>query len=204
MPYLTPVFQLVGVFLLLACASADAQDSLRVPSQILLKRLAEAVDGNRHGGVIYIVARYDSLSPIAGVFRERREAEALARRLGSSHDVFGPYRRHPDLSARYPTDEMILFGCKHNRWTSEYTPICPERVFPLQSVQEISLTIRMRDGTTRTMDLGLMTDAVFLSQAAIDKFVIPYYEGIVGVDAAAAMRRDITERTTATSREPPP
>jgi hypothetical protein len=37
-------------------------------------------------------------------------------------------------------------------------------------------------------------DALFFSPAAIDKFVIPYYVRIMGVDSAAAYRRRLLSR----------
>jgi hypothetical protein len=168
----------------------------------LLKRLAEAVDGNRTGKPVYVVARYDSLSPVAGVFEERRDAEALARRLGSMHAVFGPYKH--DALGPLGDGNAFFAGCRHDGKRSDWIGYCPGFKLPWESIENISLTIRLRDGTTRTMDLGRTTDAVFLSLAAIDKFAIPYYASILGETAAASMRADIVARAASATTVPPP
>lgn len=47
-----------------------------------------------------------------------------------------------------------------------------------------SITITYEDGTQRT---GSGKDAVLLSEAAVEKFVIPYYTHVLGVDEAQKM-----------------
>jgi hypothetical protein len=164
---------------------------------VLLKRLAEAVDGNRTGREVYVVASYDSLNPVRGVFETRREAAALALRLGSSYDSFGPFVAPLELASLY------FFGCKHDRVFSYLDDICPppQFQFPTDSLAELTLTARLKDGTTRTLSLGPRADAVFLSLPAIDKFVIPYYARTIGVDSAAAMRARIVRGVRIRERE---
>ena len=192
-----------AALVLLSSFQADAQEPSRVPSQTLLKRLAEAVDGHRHGRSVYVVARYDSLSPVAAVFRERPEAEALARRMGRGYDVFGPYRYEPPQPPDWPPQpgysipEIAFGGCTHDGKTSAMEGICPQPFMPLDSIVGVFLTFRMRDGSTRPVNVPPSADAIFLTLPAIDKFVIPYYAGIIGADAAAAMRRNIVNRVAA-------
>lgn len=198
MTHLTAAFRVASALsVTFLSASVDAQDLARVPSQILLKRLAEAVDGNRHGRTIHIVARDDS---IVGIFENRGQADAEARRRGPTYWAFGGYKYLPPPRgvpepSRPEIPEIILGGCRHDGTRSEWGGICPQQVLSLASVESMSVVVKLKDGTTRTWDLGRSTDAVFLSQAAIDKFAIPYYVRILGVDAAAGMRRDILART---------
>jgi hypothetical protein len=39
--------------------------------------------------------------------------------------------------------------------------------------------------------MGPEVDAIFLTLPAIDKFMIPYYSRVFGIDSAAAMRTQI-------------
>lgn len=173
---------LLGAAVLLVTSTVQGQ-AVRHPSAILLKRLAEAVDGNRTGDSVFVVASYDSLSPVRGVFLSRDQAEAAARLAGRSYDVFGPFITMPELASG-----SIVVGCVHNARTSYWEPVCPQASFRASDVARISLRVQTRDGRTREFPVSSEVDAIFLSLPAIDKFVIPYYARIIGVQSAAAMR----------------
>jgi len=53
----------------------------------------------------------------------------------------------------------------------------------------VTLDITSPTGEKTREELDPDTDAVFLTLAAIDKFVIPYYTGLYGVERAAEIRR---------------
>jgi hypothetical protein len=170
---------------------AVAQQSTRMPSPVLLKRLGEAVDGHRTGRPVYVVASYDFPHPVTGVFERQRDARTQADSAGRSFDVFGPYQtvRDPGEFAAF------IMRCVHDGRTSMYgPPYCPNRIIvPLADVESIMLSVRVRDSTI-SVALPRETDAVFFTLAAIDKFVVPYYTRIVGVDSAAEMRQNIVRR----------
>lgn len=175
---------LAAIALLAIASPARAQEPRQPPSPILLKRLAEALDGHRTGTPVFIVACRDSLNRIGGVVATRREAESLARRLGPCFDTYGPYLALLDLLSQRGNP-----GCVHDGYTSNMIGlICPDNPFLLADVVSMTLVVRMRDGTVRERRMGPEVDAIFLTLPAIDKFVIPYYARIVGVDSAAAMR----------------
>lgn len=176
---------LISAAVFFLALNASAQPPRQPPSPVLLKRLAEAVDGNRTGTAVYVVASYDSLSPVRGVFSTRKEADILANRLGSSYDVFGPFMAPREMRSTW------FMICKHDRVGSWMDDICPPPQFPVDSLADLTLTARLKDGTTRVIPLGPGVDAVFMSLPAIDKFAIPYYARTLGVDSAAAMRRRI-------------
>jgi hypothetical protein len=161
-----------------------AQPPRQPPTPVLLKRLAEALDGNRTGVPVFIVASYDSMSPVRGVFTTRAAADTLAHRLGTSYDVFGPF-----VAAHEPQMTKV---CHHDGYLSYAEPICP-LVAPiaLANIAGYTLRVRMRDSSTRDIPIGRNIDAIFLSVPAIDKFMIPYYARIIGVDSAAALRASI-------------
>jgi hypothetical protein len=54
--------------------------------------------------------------------------------------------------------------------------------------------VRLKDGRTLRYPLDRATDAVFMSLAAIDKFVIPYYTRVLSVEDAAALRQEIVQK----------
>jgi hypothetical protein len=182
------VRRIAATSVFLVASYTNAQPVTRPPSPVLLKRLAEAVDGNRTGVPVYVVASHDSLSPVRGVFATRAEGDRQARLLGSSYEVFGPFMAPLDAAAPY-----YLMGCIHDGLFSMMGVYCPDpnKVLPKDSVVGLTIVARMRDGTTRNFPLSTTADAVFLTLPAIDKFVVPYYAHTIGVDSAAAMRARI-------------
>jgi hypothetical protein len=175
--------------------TARAQDSTRVPSQTLLRRLAEAVDGNRGRGAIFIVASYDSLNRVDGVFRDRERAAARARALGRSYDVFGPFRSDlPEPCSHDPDDpDPCVRPCVHDALTSLRAPrasMCPPSPVAIRTgqIDSLFLTFRLKDGRIQRVVLPPTADAIFLTFPALDKFAFPYYSRIIGLDSAAAMR----------------
>ena len=188
-----------------AASLAHAQDTTRVATPTLLKRLAEAVDGGLNGRLTYVVAALDSLNPVAGTFPMEAAAAALAARLGSRWQVFGPIRQDlPDWICRpgirtpgLPCfEEPPQVGCHHDRDMSVMggaTTICPElardRLVRPSEIDSITVVVHLRDGTRRITPYPRTTDAIFLSVQALDKFAFPYYARIIGLEAAAALRQ---------------
>jgi len=178
-------------------ASAAAAQSTQPPSAGLLKRLAEAVDGHRTGAAVFVVVAGTSPHEVQGVFESRADADSLLRRLGQGFALHGPFQTERD-----PGQAMLVMTCTHD-WASIWRmPTCPRtrpglpRIsFP--DVDSISITLRLRNGTTQVIPLARGTDAVFLTLSAIDKFVIPYYGKIGGIDQAARMRAQIVAGLTA-------
>ncbi|MGH7711144.1 MAG: hypothetical protein ACREOG_07665 [Gemmatimonadaceae bacterium] len=66
--------------------------------------------------------------------------------------------------------------------------ICNGRPIRFSEIAAMSLVLRMQNGSSRTIELPTGTDAIFLSYPAYDKFVFPYYERVIGLEATAAMR----------------
>jgi hypothetical protein len=188
-----PCWPATGLFLatLLGAPPAVAQpprDTTRIPSPVLLKRLAEAVDGHRTGAVLYVVASYQPPHHVLAVLESRADAESQARAAGGLVDVFGPYK-----SQRDPVRE-ILMKCVH--YNSAADPVyCPDRSpIPLGDVDTLSITVRLKNREVRTFPLPRGTDVVFFTLSAVDKFMIPYYTRVLGVEEAARMRQDIVRR----------
>ena len=177
---------LVTVLALLPARTGAQQDTSFVPTPTLLKRIAEALDGNRTGQRVWVVASRDSLNPVRGVLTDRDQALALARRLGPRYGAFGPYQ-----TAREPQSAMIVIGCQHDGLHSVFAPRCPGGLLPALEVDSMTLVLHRRGGGTQRTSISSGVDAIFLTLPAIDKFAIPYYARVLGLDAAAAMRADI-------------
>lgn len=107
-----------------AVAIASAQDSARVPTVTLLKRIADAVDGLRLGRNVFVVTSADSMT-VTAVLPSRPDAEALLARLDPRYDLHGPYRGDIDLG---PIDHILPADCVHDG-LSAFKPraICPPR-----------------------------------------------------------------------------
>lgn len=171
--------------------TASAQDSTRVPTVTLLKRIAEAVDSRRTGRSVFVVTNVDSMN-VTAVIPSRVDAEALLSRLGSRYDIHGPFRTGVDLGS---IEDFVPPDCVHDGFRSVMRAnICNDDVINLRNVAEMSLVLRNRDGTGRTITLPPSTNAIFLNLSAWDKFVFPYYEKIIGLDSTAAWRDRIISR----------
>ncbi|HEX4469514.1 MAG TPA: hypothetical protein VH080_08260, partial [Gemmatimonadaceae bacterium] len=71
-----------------------AQPEPPPPSAELLKRLGEAVDGYRSGGLVYVVATQRQPYVVLGVYASRAMADSVTRavkRADLAPVVFGPY-----------------------------------------------------------------------------------------------------------------
>lgn len=184
--------QRVAMYLIagLACSLrvtpiAGAQDSSRVPTVTLLKRIAEAVDSRRTGREVFVVTSVDSMN-VTAVVSSRAEAMAITKRLGDRYDIHGPFRTTVNLG---PIENIVPADCVHDGIMSAMrTKICNDVVIRLENLESLSLVIRKLDGTVRTVQLPLTTNAIFLNLSAFDKFVFPYYEKIMGLEATAAWR----------------
>ena len=135
------------------------------------KRLAAAADGFRHGRPMYFVSGFRDVGPIqrfegeegrVAAERVRREREAR----GEEVDVFGPYvtGAAPEAGAR-----------------------------PGHEVLDVTVRVRLPDGSVQTRVLaGGDYDAVFWTRSAVDKFVVPYYAGAVGLQQAVRVSEDFS------------
>jgi hypothetical protein len=188
--------QLLFVVVPLACATPSTAQKPPEPapapaamSASLLRRLAEAVDGYRTGETLFVVAAWRFPHDVAGVFGTSRVAMEVARRKGD-YGVFGPYFAPPDSG-----NEMMLYSLRLCPGLHEWDSWCPDTTFalnravPYANITDITITIHAKEGAPVERVLGPHeVDAVFFTLSAIDKFVMPYYTRVYGVDFAAQMR----------------
>lgn len=170
------------------------------PTAELLKRLAEAVDGYRSGGEVYVVATSRPPYTVVGVYETRASADAALTSAGvinRAPRVFGPY-----MSASDGTPHVRAFvsdTCEHLAFSRIDCPSISANDGAAEfmravDVDSVIVSIRTRNGRTRRIAYGPDVDALFFTPAAIDKFVIPYYVRIIGVDSAAAYRKRLLAR----------
>lgn len=131
-------------------------------SAALARRLAEAADGFRSGKPVYLVADYDAPARVLSFEGEGAEAAAeKAKREaagGARLGVFGPFLTEPDAGPGGAARPEVL---------------------------DVTVRVRLADGTTRTETIaGSEADALFWTRAAVDKFVVPYYAGALGLEHA--------------------
>jgi len=172
--------------LLLLCSAATVgcqQTTGRSPDAVMLKRIAEAVDGDRSGGMVYVVAGYDPVNPIVGVFHDPKSAAASAYKAGNGATMFGPYQ------AALDTTIAQTMTCVHIK-TSVMNLRCvpPGRTTQFSDIATLTLMITRTDGGRDSVPLPQGADAIFLGAPALDKFVIPYYVRLVGLTATTDMR----------------
>lgn len=155
------------------------------PTAVLLKRIAEAVDGHRTGALVFVVAALEFPHDVAATLEDSTEANRLvAARPGTRR--FGPYQteKDPGLQLSFISKCVHLESAMHETY-------CPERpILPFTDVDSVQLAIFVRNaGAPRMVSVPKGADAMFFTLSAIDKFVIPYYTSVLGLVETARMRQ---------------
>jgi len=167
----------------IATTLACQQTTGRSPDAVMLKRIAEAVDGDRSGGMVYVVAGYDPVNPIVGVFHDPKSAAAAAYKAGNDAAVFGPYQAARDSTI---AETMTCVHLKTSVMNLRCVP--PGRTTQFSDIATLTLMITRTDGGRDSVPLPQGADAIFLGAPAVDKFVVPYYVRLVGLTATTDMR----------------
>jgi hypothetical protein len=175
---------LIGLIGLPVAAPAQRERAAPAPDVILLKRIAEAVDGHRTGELVYVVASPAGDHPVAGVFSDPRDADRLLEKLGKGFFRFGPYQSPRELAP------PLVVACVHIR-----SVMLSERCVPpaqptrFEDVTGLTLVIARANGKPDSLVLPPGTDAIFLTLSTIDKFVVPYYLRTFDIRAVSDMRQ---------------
>ena len=183
----------------MAIATPPPDTGLAIPAA-LAKRLGEAADGYRTGQPVWFAAAMAYPHDIKGAFPSLEAVRAAVRDSLPGYGVFGPYVTPLDFDRA-----TVLVGLKHFRPTiyaqDSLQPWMPDIPLPLDSIDRITLTVHPTTRAAYTLDFDPKeVDALFFTLAAADKFVMPYYTGVLGVDYAARMRarlRDYIRRAPA-------
>jgi len=171
---------------------AHSQPAAVPPTAALLKRLAEAVDGHRTGAMVYLVAARRPPHDVVGIYELESEARARAGADTTALQSFGPFQtdRDPGLNMGFLSKCVHLQSAMHEY----YCPGSP--IFSFTDVENIALTIRMRDGTPHVIPVPKGADAIFLTLSAVDKFAIPYYARVSGLGEAVRLRARLVDSLT--------
>lgn len=137
----------------------------------LITRLAEAADGIRNGKEIYFVAQLKP-DPETG------------------HDVIGHFSnpddalKHPKAKVALESGGYLIFGPFETKDDEDYEPKNIEKVVIYPCGKE-PITLE-----------GDKFDCVFWSLSAVDKFVMPYYTSLGGLERAKRVRKDFIKTTS--------
>jgi len=133
-----------------------------VTASSLARVLAEVAQDIRTGRPVYLVATLKFPQYVIGEFETREQAQRLAADSGAGYGVFGPYVTPADrVYAGQATIDSVVVFSR--------TPRGPQRA-----------TVDPRH-----------VDALFLTPAAIDKFMIPFYSNLYGPAVATQLRADL-------------
>jgi hypothetical protein len=148
-------------------------------SATLLRRLGEAVCGHRDHAHAYFVGPYrydpeDGGHRLVGPFPDQRPAQEYmdAQQLSyDTHDVFGPYDG-----------------------TGSHLPAPPKP----RKVTAVVIHVADEDGgNERKVVLNpQLYDAVFWSQSAVEKFLVPYYTAIGSLEEGSVVREAMRRAST--------
>jgi hypothetical protein len=135
------------------------QDSAAVTAT-MLRALAEAADEFRTGRDVFLVGDYRFPYNISGPFTTRAAAERVRADSGAYFGVFGPYRTPAD-----------------------------RRSDSARRVVRVTLVTESAQGKRQTIEVDpTVVDALFFTQSAMDKFVIPYYSRLYGPQYATVLQ----------------
>jgi hypothetical protein len=130
-------------------------------SASLLRRLAEVADAYRTGRPVFIVASTKAPHDIKDVYEDAGAATKAAAAAGPSYQRFGPY-------------------------------ITPRDRFKGKPAEVLAITVKLRTGSDTvsvTVD-PRKYDALVWTLPALDKFLVPYYARIYGLDRARELREE--------------
>ncbi len=134
---------------------------------------------------------------------------SLTRRLGEAADG---YRNIPQVffvAAFSPPYNVIPFETLEaaieyydkkyhspDRWAI-YGPFEAKNEIPVKfdksAIETIEVIVKYNNGTNDSIELDDQTDAVFFNLSSLDKFLIPYYTRLYGVDRAKIIRDKLIE-----------
>jgi hypothetical protein len=174
-------------------APAEAQDRNRPPGPVMLRRIAEALDGHRNGDRVWVVSSFEPPFPVLGVFANEREAAQRARTVGPSATYSGPY-----LTERDP-GSIFITGCVHITSSRMHRELCVPPVrgpVSMPEIRSMTLVITKTNGVVDSIPVARDADAIFLTLPAIDKFAVPYYTGVIGLAATSDLRREVARAFT--------
>jgi hypothetical protein len=172
----------VPLLLLMALAGCTAQAQRQTPPEptpVMLRRMAEAVEGHRTGARVWVVIGTAPPHSVVGVRASRDDAEALRRTAAFPAAVFGPF-----LAPRDPERAGgVLISCHRAGDSADDRTVCA-RAVRLTDARGIALVLRTRAGEVRSFPVPEDVDAMFLSASAVRKFVLPYYTRVEGLEGA--------------------
>ena len=178
-----------------ALVSPVAAQSSPPQTDAYLRQLASVVDGYSGGGPIWVVMCGDT-SPyeVIGVYTtagQANEAAAAARADAKTCWSDGPYR-----SARTFEGGRVTFGalCKKGP-DSQCIRDSLSTVTPMANVAMVTVTMRYGNGRIAVDSFRPETvEAIFFTMSAVDKMLIPYYQGVYGPGFAAMQRAILARR----------
>ncbi|MGD2134547.1 MAG: hypothetical protein PVF27_00230 [Gemmatimonadales bacterium] len=167
-------------------------------SASLLRRLGEAAEAYRTGTDVFIVADCQHPHTVIDVVAEQVAAQRIAAAAGESYSAFGPFRNPAGYGAQVaPTADAsgvvanFLVPTCHAEPT-EWVSCFATEIWPCNAVDSVTLGVWHRSGRSQTVAFsGCDVDAMFLTIPAIDKFAIPYYLRLWGLEDIASRRNQI-------------
>lgn len=173
---------------------------------VQLKRIAEAVDGYRRGGSVFVVMRVSGVPPfdVVGVTGDREEAARLAAARSNdkaTYASFGPYASQEDSINRQALDQFAIVIC-HEPDSDDCSASFDGGRLLMTDITGLTVQMHVERGAPRQFTCGAHSsgaatggphpaDAVFIGLAAIDKFWIPYLERIYGLEVARTKRQEL-------------
>jgi len=171
-----------------SCRPSQAQTAPAL-TPVMLKRIAEALDGNRTGEQVYVVVSTEPTNEVLGVVTDRRAADELVKAAEGKALVAGRFQTEKDLALK-------IAACVHDGINSRlHTDKCvgPILRVTLGEITAMNLVLTRSGGAIDTLAIPPGADAIFLSMPAIDKFAIPYYLRTIGLQATGEMRSQLQQ-----------
>lgn len=136
------------------------------PSPLVLRKLASVATAVKFDGDFWVITsrRRESDSEIFFDHKSASDRLSVLQERESSFDLYGPYRNEPDSDLSPEKEDMVA----------------------------VLTVIRESDGSVNLVNWNpTKFDALFWTQSAMEKFLIPYYSNLYGPAYAEELRREM-------------
>jgi hypothetical protein len=161
-----------------------------VLTAVQLRRLAAAVHGHPGSTPVYVVMSLEGVYEVRLVTESAQAAQALVDSLGGlPWKSFGPYV--PE--ARVDSENRPVFYFLCHDWDSD---MCGhgDEIRAMVLVPGDTIGVQLLRGAVPVLTFthaATDVDAVFFNMAAIDKFMVPYWARVYGIETADSLREAV-------------
>lgn len=172
----------------------------------VLKRIADAVDGDRSGQLVFVVVNTDEthlplfaeVVPVSGddIAGASAQASARAAELGPTYVAVGPYQTQRDRDDKgQPISSVVFFMVKQ---PDSKMHLLKGPAALVDDIESVTVSLTLKEGRQAIGDLSATfqgpLEAIFLTMSGMDKFFYPYLTALYSPQLANRQREGLIAR----------